>query len=83
MFGPGQQLDLARCFVIVPDALGHGSSTNPSDGLHGAFTAYGYHDMVSAQALLLDRLDVTRMRAVLGTSMGGMQTWMSLLIDRA
>lgn len=76
MFGPGQPLDLERWFVVVPDALGHGKSSKPSDGLYADFPAYGYHDMVEAQRLLLDRLELPHLRLIFGTSMGGMQTWM-------
>lgn len=76
MFGPGQALDITRWFVVIPDALGHGDSSKPSDGLWDAFPSYGYCDMVAAQRLVLQRLGIERLVLVLGTSMGGMQTWM-------
>ena len=76
MFGPGQALDAVEWFIVIPDALGHGESVKPSDGLWDAFPRYGYHDMVAGQHLLLERLGIERLALVLGTSMGGMQTWM-------
>ena len=76
MFGPAQPLDASRWFIVIPDALGHGESAKPSDGLWDAFPAYGYRDMVAAQQLVLQRLGIRRLALVLGTSMGGMQTWM-------
>ncbi|WP_374023347.1 alpha/beta fold hydrolase [Mycobacterium sp. HNNTM2301] len=84
MFGSGQPLDVRRWFVVMPDALGHGLSSKPSDGLFGKFPAYGYRDMVSAQHLLCTRLGIDRLRLVLGTSMGGMHTflWAGLYPDR-
>lgn len=73
LFGPGQPLDAARYFIIMPDSLGHGGSSRPSDGLKAAFPEYGYADMVEAQRrLLVDGLDVDRVRLILGTSMGCM-----------
>jgi homoserine O-acetyltransferase len=76
LFGPGQPLDAAKFFVVMPDAIGHGRSSKPSDGLRGRFPRYGYHDMVRAQHLLLtDALGASRLRLVMGTSMGGMHTW--------
>jgi homoserine O-acetyltransferase len=76
MFGPGQPLDASQWFTVIPDALGHGDSAKPSDGLWDTFPRYGYHDMVAGQHLLLQRLGIERVALVLGTSMGGMQTWM-------
>jgi homoserine O-acetyltransferase len=77
LFGPGQLLDASRYFVILPDGIGHGGSSKPSDGLHARFPRYGYRDMVRAQHLLLtDGLKVDHLRLVMGTSMGGMQTWL-------
>ncbi len=77
LFGPGQLLDAARYFVILPDGIGHGRSGKPSDGLKGRFPHYGYRDMVAAQhRLLTEKLGVNHLRLVLGTSMGGMHTWM-------
>jgi len=76
LFGPGQPLDAARYFIVLPDGIGHGKSSKPSDGLHAHFPHYGYHDMVQAQYLLLTQgLKVNHLRLVLGTSMGGMHTW--------
>lgn len=76
MFGAGQPLDTRRWFVVMPDALGHGGSSKPSDGLHGRFPTYGYRDMVAAQRILCDRLGIDRLPLVLGTSMGAMHTWL-------
>ncbi len=77
LFGPGQPLDASKYYVIVPDGLGRGGSTKPSDGLRARFPRYGYGDVVAAQHLLVTRgLGVDHLRAVIGTSMGGMQTWM-------
>jgi homoserine O-acetyltransferase len=76
LFGAGQPLDAARTFIVVPDGIGHGKSSRPSDGLRAHFPAYGYSDMVEAQhRLLLEGLGVNHLRLVLGTSMGGMHTW--------
>ena len=76
LFGPGQPLDAARFFIVLPDGIGHGKSSKPSDGLHGRFPHYAYNDMVQAQYLLLtEGLKVNHARLVMGTSMGGMQTW--------
>jgi homoserine O-acetyltransferase len=77
LFGPGQPLDAARYYVILPDGIGHGGSSKPSDGLHARFPRYGYLDMVEAQRrLLAEGLGVTHLRLVMGTSMGGMHTWL-------
>jgi len=77
LFGPGQLLDATRYFIIVPDNLGHGQSSKPSDGLRAKFPLYGYRDMVDAQyQLLKDGLGVNHLRLVMGTSMGGMHTWL-------
>jgi len=76
LFGPGQLLDATRYFIILTDGIGHGKSSKPSDGLHAKFPHYNYDDMVAAQhELLTKKLGVTRLRVVMGTSMGGMQTW--------
>jgi homoserine O-acetyltransferase len=76
LFGPGQPLDATRYFVILPDGIGHGGSSKPSDGLHARFPHYTYDDMVAAQyELLTKKLSVSHLRLVMGTSMGGMQTW--------
>lgn len=76
LFGPGQLLDATRYFIILPDGIGHGRSSKPSDGLHARFPHYTYDDMVAAQyELLTSKLGVNHLRLVMGTSMGGMQTW--------
>jgi homoserine O-acetyltransferase/O-succinyltransferase len=77
LFNRGQLLDPAKYFVILPDGIGHGGSTKPSDGLHMRFPHYGYADMLEAQyRLVTEGLHVNHLRLVMGTSMGGMQTWM-------
>jgi homoserine O-acetyltransferase len=77
LFGAGQPLDAARFFLILPDGIGHGHSSKPSDGLHFRFPHYGYLDMVEAQyRLLTEGLGVGHARLVLGTSMGGMHAWL-------
>jgi len=76
LFGPGQLLDATRYFIILADGIGHGRSSKPSDGLHAKFPHYTYDDMVAAHhQLLTDKLGVNHLRLVMGTSMGGMQTW--------
>ena len=76
MFGPSGPLDARSHFVILPDAIGHGGSSKPSDGLGRSFPRYGYTDMVAAQhRLVTEGLGLQRLRLVMGTSMGGMQTW--------
>ena len=76
LFGPGQLLDTSRDYVILPDGIGHGRSSKPSDGLHARFPHYTYDDMVRAHyRLLTEHLGVNHLRLVMGTSMGGMQTW--------
>jgi homoserine O-acetyltransferase/O-succinyltransferase len=76
LFGPGQLLDAKRYFIILPDGIGHGGSSKPSDGLHARFPHYTYDDMVAAQyEMLTKKLGVKHLRLVMGTSMGGMQTW--------
>jgi homoserine O-acetyltransferase len=77
LFGKGQLLDSNRYFIILPDGIGHGKSSKPSDGLHARFPQYAYADMVAAQhALLLQGLQVDHLRLVMGTSMGCMHTFM-------
>src|SRR2546427_5699772 len=72
----GQLLDASRYFIILPDAVGHGHSTKPSDGLHAKFPHYDYDDMVEAQHLLLtEGLKVNHLRLLMGTSMGCMHSW--------
>jgi len=76
LFGAGQILDATKYFIVLPDGIGHGKSTKPSDGMHARFPQYTYDDMVRAQhALLTDGLKVTHLRLVLGTSMGAMHCW--------
>jgi homoserine O-acetyltransferase len=73
LYGPGQPLDIRRVFVILPDGIGHGKSSKPSDGLHMHFPKYDYADMVEAQRrMLVEGLGVTRLRLLMGTSMGCM-----------
>jgi homoserine O-acetyltransferase len=70
-------LDSARFFIILPDGVGHGQSSKPSDGLRARFPRYGYQDMIAAQyRLVTEGLGVQHLRLVMGTSMGGMQTWL-------
>ena len=77
LFGPGQALDASRYYIILPDAIGHGKSSKPSDGLRASFPPYNYEDMVSAQyRLVTEHMRVRHLRLVLGFSMGGMHTWM-------
>ena len=77
MFGPGQPLDAGKYFIILPDAIGAGHSTRPSEGLRTKFPIYNYDDMVQAQyRLITDGLGLHHLRLVMGNSMGGMQTWM-------
>lgn len=76
LFGPGQALDAAKYFIILPDAIGHGKSGKPSDGLRAKFPRYNYEDMVNAQHVLLtEGLGIRRLRLILGNSMGGMEAW--------
>ncbi|WP_310645921.1 alpha/beta fold hydrolase [Limnohabitans sp.] len=77
LFGPGQALDASKYFVILPDAIGTGRSSKPSDGLRAKFPRYNYDDMVNAQfRLLTEGLNVKHVRLILGNSMGGMQVWL-------
>lgn len=76
LFGPGQLLDATKYFIILPDAIGHGQSSKPSNGLRMKFPHYNYNDMVTAQyRLVTEGLKVNHLRLVMGTSMGGMHTW--------
>ena len=76
LFGPGQPLDVSRYYVVIPDTLGHGKSSKPSDGLRTKFPKYDYEDMVVAHyRLLTEHLNVKHLRLVIGNSMGGMETW--------
>jgi homoserine O-acetyltransferase len=77
LFQPGQLLDAGRYYIVLPDGIGHGRSSRPSDGLRAEFPRYGYRDMIEAQRrLLVDGLKVGHLRLVMGTSMGGMHTWL-------
>jgi homoserine O-acetyltransferase len=76
LFGAGALLDTTRYYVILPDGIGHGRSSKPSDGLHMRFPRYDYDDMVTAHyRLLTEHLGVSHLRLVMGTSMGGMHSW--------
>ncbi len=76
LYGAGQPLDTTRYYVILPDGIGHGGSSKPSDGLHARFPHYDYDDMVTAQyRLVTGHLGVKHLRLVMGTSMGGMQSF--------
>lgn len=77
LYGRGQPLDLEKYYVVMRDGIGHGKSSKPSDGLRAKFPRYGYRDMVEADyRLLTEGLRITHLRLVMGTSMGGMQTWL-------
>ncbi|MCB0142748.1 MAG: alpha/beta fold hydrolase, partial [Caldilineaceae bacterium] len=77
LFGPDQLLDAQHHYIILPDNIGHGQSSKPSDGLRARFPHYGYEDMVALQhRLLTEHLGVNHLRLVMGTSMGGMHTWL-------
>ena len=76
LFGPNQLLDSSRFFIVLPDGIGHGNSSKPSDGMHAKFPRYNYDDMVLAQyRLLSEQLGVNHLRLIMGTSMGCMQAW--------
>jgi homoserine O-acetyltransferase len=76
LFGPGQPLDATKYYIIIPDSVGHGRSSKPSDGLRTKFPQYNYDDMVDAQyRLLKEGLGIAHLRLVIGNSMGGMHTW--------
>ena len=77
LFGKDQPLDATKFFIVLPDGIGHGKSSKPSDGMHAKFPRYGYIDMVEADyRLLTEGLGVDHARMVMGTSMGGMHTWL-------
>lgn len=77
LFGPGQLLDATRYCIVIPDGIGHGKSGKPSDGLRAKFPNYGYLDMIEAQRrMLVEGLGIDHLRLVIGTSMGGMHTWL-------
>jgi homoserine O-acetyltransferase len=76
LVGAGQPFDVSRYYIIIPDTLGHGKSSKPSDGLRTRFPKYNYEDMVDAHyRLLTEHLKIKHLRAVIGNSMGGMETW--------
>jgi homoserine O-acetyltransferase/O-succinyltransferase len=75
LFVPGGVLDIQRYFLILPDEIGHGESSKPSDGLHAHFPAYDYDDMVRAQRMMLDEMKIDHLRLILGTSMGCMHSF--------
>ena len=72
---PAKPLDITRYFLILPDDIGHGQSSKPSDGLKANFPAYDYDDMVRSQKLMLDSMHIDHLRLILGTSMGCMQSF--------
>lgn len=77
LFGAGQPLDAAKYYIIIPDSIGHGKSSKPSDGLKAKFPRYNYADMVDAQyRLVKEGLGINHLRLVIGNSMGGMHTWL-------
>lgn len=77
LFKKGGMLDAEKHFIVIPDNIGHGESSKPSDGLRAKFPHYAYHDMVTAQyRLLTEKLGVNHLRLVIGTSMGGMHSWL-------
>ena len=75
LFVPGGVLDIQKYFIILPDDIGHGESSKPSDGLHMHFPAYDYDDMVRGQRMMLDEMKIDHLRLILGTSMGCMQSF--------
>jgi len=76
LFGPGQALDASKYYIIIPDAIGHGKSTKPSDGLKGKFPLYNYDDMVAGyHRLVSEGLGIRHVRLITGNSMGGMHAW--------
>jgi homoserine O-acetyltransferase/O-succinyltransferase len=77
LFGKDQPLDATKFFIVLPDGIGHGKSSKPSDGMPAKFPRYGYRDMIEAQyRLLTEGLKVNHARLIMGTSMGGMHTWL-------
>ena len=76
LYGPGQLLDITHYYIILPDNIGHGKSSKPSDGMHAHFPQYEYDDMVAAQHMLVEQgLGVNHLRLIMGTSMGCMHSW--------
>ena len=77
LFGAGQPLDTTRYYLILPDGIGNGGSSKPSDGMHARFPKYGYEDMVVAEhRLITEHFGIQRLKLVMGISMGGMHTWL-------
>jgi homoserine O-acetyltransferase len=77
LFGAGRPLDATKYFIVIPDSVGHGGSSKPSDGMRAKFPKYGYLDLIAAQhRLLTEGLGVNHARLIMGTSMGGMHTWL-------
>src|ERR1019366_204103 len=77
LFGTGQPLDAAKYYIIIPDAIGHGKTSKPSDGLKVKFPKYDYADKVDAQhRLLSEGLGIRHLRLIIGNSMGGMEAWL-------
>jgi homoserine O-acetyltransferase/O-succinyltransferase len=77
LYAPGKPLDAAKYFIIIPDSIGHGQSSKPSDSLLMRFPSYGYLDMVDLQyKLITEKLGLKHLKMILGTSMGGMHTWL-------
>lgn len=76
LFGPGQVLDAAKHYIILPDAIGAGGSSKPSNGMKMNFPRYGYEDMVRGQHLVVQHLGVKKLKLAIGNSMGGMHVWM-------
>ncbi|MGA8898246.1 alpha/beta fold hydrolase, partial [Bradyrhizobium sp.] len=77
LFGPGQPFDAAKYYIIIPDAVGHGGSSKPSDGLKAKLPHYDYADIVDAEyRLLSEGLGLRHVRLIIGNSMGGMETWL-------
>ena len=77
LYAPGQPLDAAKYFIIIPDSIGHGQSSKPSESLRMQFPRYGYLDMVDIQyKLITEKLGLKHLKMILGTSMGGMHTWL-------
>ena len=77
LFGAGQPLDASKYYIILPDSVGHGKSSKPSDGMKAAFPKYDYQDMVDAQyRLVKEGLGINHLRLVIGNSMGGMHAWL-------
>nr|AUN37251.1 homoserine O-acetyltransferase [uncultured bacterium] len=77
LFGKGQLLDIEKYYIVIPDNIGHGGSSKPSNGLHAKFPHYCYHDMINSQyRLLTEKLGVDHLRLATGTSMGGMHSWL-------